>query len=246
MQAIPILEIRDGRCVSVLAADRPAAWDAADPRAIVRSLHEEGFQTLHIVDLDTGSARGTGPNSPLIRDLIAETAAGVQLSGGARSEAAIEEWLGAGAQYVVPGPRFVEDESWRNEMLDAFPGRLILAFQVDDHFVNSRGWSAGFRCHISTFMAEAAHHDLAGLLATITSRAADDIPAALDVVDLIADSTTISLTIAGPLTATMETMRAIEHRGASAALIRELLYSDNSDIRTIVSEFPQLSHINFR
>lgn len=131
-------------------------------------------------------------------------------------------------------------------MLDAFPGRLILAFQVDDHFVNSRGWSAGFRCHISTFMAEAAHHDLAGLLATITSRAADDIPAALDVVDLIADSTTISLTIAGPLTATMETMRAIEHRGASAALIRELLYSDNSDIRTIVSEFPQLSHINFR
>ncbi|HEV7595026.1 MAG TPA: HisA/HisF-related TIM barrel protein, partial [Gemmatimonadaceae bacterium] len=108
MIAIPALDLREGACVQV-AVD---SYDKEllripDPVGVARAWRQYGFHHLHVVDLD--GVAGRGQSSAEIRAILAATDAEVQVGGGIRSQASIDQMLNDGAQRVVIGTRALED-----------------------------------------------------------------------------------------------------------------------------------------
>jgi phosphoribosylformimino-5-aminoimidazole carboxamide ribotide isomerase len=186
------------------------------------------------VDLD--AATGRGRNDEVIRDLLRESDVPVQVGGGVRDEARIERLLEEGATWVVIGTRAVEDEDWRHEMASLFPGRLIIAADVRERRVVTKGWAETSRLDVIDFVQELGTIPLAGVLVTAVHREGKMQGTDLPLMEDVAEASAWPVFASGGVTS-LEDMRGLEHRGLSGAVLGMALYTGVLDARRLAEEF---------
>ena len=87
------IDLRDGRCVRLLKGDfAQETRYAVDPVALAGEYRELGARWLHVVDLD-GAKRGEPVNLPLVRRIRESAGISVQLGGGIRTRANLDQAL---------------------------------------------------------------------------------------------------------------------------------------------------------
>lgn len=237
MIAIPAVDLRGGHCVQLVGgdyADERVRLD--DPVAVARDWMRLGFPRLHVVDLD--AATGRGVNEEVIRDILREATVPVQVGGGVREEAQIDRLLADGASYVVVGTRAVEDEDWRAEMAHAFPGRLIVAADVRERAVVTRGWARTLSLDVVEFVESLAALPLAGVLVTAVHLEGQLAGTDLPLMEDVAEASPWPVFASGGVTS-LEDMRALEHRGLAGAVLGMALYTGALDARRLAEEFTQ-------
>ena len=235
MIAVPAVDLRGGKCVQLVGGDyNDERVRLDDPGAVAVEWVRFGFTRLHVVDLDAATARGH--NEEVIRELLRDATVPVQVGGGVRDESRIERLLDEGASWVVIGTRAVEDEDWRCEMANKFPGQLIIAADVRERKVVTRGWSETSQIDVIDFMSELAQLPLAGVLVTAVhlegKMAGTDLPLMEDVAEACAWPVFAS----GGVTS-LDDMRALERRGLSGAVLGMALYTGALDARRLAEEF---------
>jgi phosphoribosylformimino-5-aminoimidazole carboxamide ribotide isomerase len=146
MLLIPSIDLRGGRCVRLLQGDFAAETRyELDPHTLLGRYRQMGASWLHIVDLDA-ARDGTLINRTLIHRLAAQPAVRLQVGGGVRSAAAIEELLAHGVARVVIGSAAVEQPLEVAAWLSRFnPERLCVALDVRHDAegvprIRTRGW----------------------------------------------------------------------------------------------------------
>ena len=149
MQLIPSVDLRAGRCVLLLRGDFAAETRyGVEPLALLRRYCELGAQWLHVVDLD-GARDGQLANRSVIAALAAAQGIHLQVGGGVRGTAVLEDLLELGVARVVIGSAAVEQRAAVAEWLVRFgPERICLAFdvQLDEHarpLLRTHGWRTG-------------------------------------------------------------------------------------------------------
>lgn len=237
MIAIPAVDLRGGACVQLVGG----SYDHErvrldDPIGVARTWATFGFHRLHVVDLD--AATGRGSNEELVRDLLADRAMDTQIGGGIRSGETIERLLSQGAQRVVVGTRALEEPEWLDEMASLFPGELIVAADVRERRIVTRGWARTLQRNILDAVNDLNELDLAGILVTAVHRegrlSGVDLPLMEDVAELSASPVFAS----GGVT-TMNDLRALEDRGVAGVVIGMALYTGALDPRIVAEEFPE-------
>lgn len=141
VQLIPSLDLMDGRVVRLRKGDRAqAAFYGVAPEAWVESLAEAGAARIHLVDLQGafGGEKQEGfatfpARYPSIR---------FQLGGGLRSRDRIQAALDGGFEAVV-GTLAVERP---RELAGLPPSRVIVALDLRDRRLLTRGWVAESAC----------------------------------------------------------------------------------------------------
>ncbi len=233
--AIPAVDLRAGRCVQLVGGDYDAEQIRLDdPVAVARDWVREGFTRLHVVDLD--AATGRGGNTDLIREILRTAGVPVQVGGGVRDEARIERLLDEGAEWVVVGTRAVEDEDWRREMAHRFPGRLIVAADVRERLVVTKGWAETSRVNVVDFVEELSVLPLAGVLVTAVHLEGKMQGTDLPLMEDVAEACAWPVFASGGVTS-LEDMRALEHRGLAGAVLGMALYTGAIDSRRLAEEF---------
>lgn len=235
MIAIPAVDLRDGACVQLVGgsyADERVRLD--NPMEVVRSWEHYGFHRLHFVDLDAATGRGT--NFSLIRDLLAEANVPVQVGGGVRTEERVEELLEAGSVGVIVGTRALEDRDWLTELAHRHPGALIVACDVRERKVTTRGWAHTLPFDILDVVDELNSLPLGGLLVTAVHKEGQlqgtDLPLMEDVVE----ASNFPIFASGGVT-TMQDLRGLEHRGVAGVVIGMALYTGALDPVVVAGEF---------
>ena len=130
MIAIPAVDLRDGACVQLVGgsfANEKVRLE--NPLEVARSWEHYGFPRLHVVDLD--AATGHGSNLSIVRSLISDGGARVQVGGGVRSSELVEELLECGAAQVIVGTRAIEEPEWLADLAARHPGEIIPAWSRD-------------------------------------------------------------------------------------------------------------------
>jgi phosphoribosylformimino-5-aminoimidazole carboxamide ribotide isomerase len=165
MELIPAIDIRDGRCVRLLQGDfAHETRYAVDPVKLALQYRELGAGWLHVVDLD-GAKRGEPVNLSLIRRMQEASGIRVQLGGGIRTRASLEQALGVAARVVI-GSLAVSDPdlvaSWIGEL---GPERVALALDVridaaGTPLIATHGWA---RASTLTLAAAIDRYAKAGL-----------------------------------------------------------------------------------
>jgi phosphoribosylformimino-5-aminoimidazole carboxamide ribotide isomerase len=201
---------------------------------VARDWVREGFNRLHVVDLD--AATGRGRNDEVIREILRTAGVPVQVGGGVRDESRIEHLLDEGAEYVVVGTRAVEDEDWRRDMANQFPGRLIIAADVRERYVVTKGWAETSRLNVVDFVEELAMLPLAGVLVTAVHLEGKMEGTDLPLMEDVAEASAWPVFASGGVTS-LEDMRALEHRGLSGAVLGMALYTGAIDPRRLAEEF---------
>src|SRR5690606_7546032 len=96
-----------------------------DPGAQAAAFEAQGFEWLHVVDLD-GAFAGESRNGDAVEAILRSTGNPVQLGGGIRTLAHIEAWLDKGLARVILGTVAVRDPQLVIEACKAFPGRVAV------------------------------------------------------------------------------------------------------------------------
>jgi phosphoribosylformimino-5-aminoimidazole carboxamide ribotide isomerase len=146
---IPAIDLRNGRCVRLLKGDFAAETRyELGPQELLQRYRGIGATWLHVVDLD-GARDGALANRSVAVSLASQSAVKIQVGGGVRSAAVIDDLLRNGISRVVIGSLAVEQPqeviAWLNQLGAA---RICLAFDIRNDAtgvprVRTRGWTQG-------------------------------------------------------------------------------------------------------
>ena len=235
MIAIPAVDLRDGACVQLVGGEyAQERVRLADPVAVARGWAEQGFQQLHVVDLDAATRRGS--NASVIRAILDLDLLDVQVGGGVREARDIERLLDDGASRVVVGTRALEETSWLAEVAAEFPGQLVVAADVRERRVVTRGWTHTLPLTILDAVEELHDLALAGFLVTAVHLEGQMQGTDLPLMEDVAELSRVPVYASGGVS-TVHDLRALADRGVHAAVIGMALYTGALDARGVAEEF---------
>ncbi len=141
MILFPAIDLKDGQCVRLQLGEMSSAKVFNDdPGAQARVFQDQGFEYLHIVDLD-GAFAGKPANASAVERILASITIPAQLGGGIRDLATIEAWLGKGIARVILGTIAVRDPALVRAACKAFPGRVAVGIDAKGGKVAVEGWA---------------------------------------------------------------------------------------------------------
>ena len=235
MIAIPAVDLRGGACVQLVGGSYAQEKVRLDnPLEVARSWEHHGFARLHVVDLD--AATGQGSNLRIVRDLISDAGVPVQVGGGVRSSELVEELLEAGAMRVIVGTRAIEEPDWLAGLASRHPGEIIVAADVRERRVTTRGWAHTLPVDILDLVEELNAFPLGGLLVTAVHREGQLQGTDLPLMEDVAELSHVPVIASGGIT-TMQDLRALEHRGLAGVVIGMALYTGALDPVVVAGEF---------
>lgn len=141
MILFPAIDLKDGECVRLVHGDmgRATVFNT-DPVAQARAFQDQGFEYLHVVDLD-GAFAGAPVNAARVEDILKALAIPVQLGGGVRDLKTIARWLDKGVTRVIIGTAAVRDPSLVREAARLYPGRVAVGIDAREGLVAIEGWA---------------------------------------------------------------------------------------------------------
>jgi phosphoribosylformimino-5-aminoimidazole carboxamide ribotide isomerase len=137
----PAIDLKDGQCVRLKLGDMAQATVFNDdPAAQARSFEDQGFEYLHVVDLD-GAFAGESRNGAAVEAILKAVEFPVQLGGGIRTLAHIESWLSKGLARVILGTVAVRDPALVTEAARKWPGQVAVGIDARGGMVAVEGWA---------------------------------------------------------------------------------------------------------
>jgi phosphoribosylformimino-5-aminoimidazole carboxamide ribotide isomerase len=137
----PAIDLKDGVCVRLEQGDlaRARVFNR-DPAGQARAFESQGFEYLHVVDLD-GAFAGKPMNAAAVQHILEAVSLPVQLGGGIRDMATVEAWLGKGVTRVIIGTAAVRDPALVQSAAKKFPGRIAVGLDARGGKVAVEGWA---------------------------------------------------------------------------------------------------------
>src|ERR1700704_55864 len=111
-----------------------------DPAAQARAFAAQGFEYLHVVDLD-GAFAGKPVNAAAVDRILEAAALPLQLGGGIRDLATVAAWLGKGVDRVIIGTAAVRDPDLVKQAARHFPARIAVGLDARAGKVAVEGWA---------------------------------------------------------------------------------------------------------
>jgi phosphoribosylformimino-5-aminoimidazole carboxamide ribotide isomerase len=137
----PAIDLKDGLCVRLQQGEMTRATVFHhDPAAQAQIFETQGFEYLHVIDLD-GAVAGKPVNATAVERIRQAVHMPIQLGGGIRDRATIEQWLERGIDRVIIGTAAVRDPALVRDAARAFPARIAVALDARDGKLAVEGWA---------------------------------------------------------------------------------------------------------
>jgi phosphoribosylformimino-5-aminoimidazole carboxamide ribotide isomerase len=137
----PAIDLKDGLAVRLEQGDMARATVFHhDPAAQAGAFEAQGFEYLHVVDLD-GAFAGKPVNAAAVERILETVSLPLQLGGGIRDMATVEGWLAKGVTRVIIGTAAVRDPDLVKNAARQYPGRVAVGLDARDGKVAVAGWA---------------------------------------------------------------------------------------------------------
>jgi len=228
----PAIDVLDGRVVRLAQGDpTQVTVEGGDPVTAAARFAAEGASWLHLVDLD-GAFRGS-PTAELVQRVAAASVVPLQVGGGYRSLASIDDALDAGAARVLVGtaalsPGFLEQAVAR------FGERLVVAVDVRGGRVAVEGWTGESSATAQELAARCRETGVSRLLVTSTSRDGSLAGPDLELLNAVREASQLPVLAAGGI-ASLEDLSAVRELGCEGAVAGSALWRGRFTLAEAVS-----------
>jgi phosphoribosylformimino-5-aminoimidazole carboxamide ribotide isomerase len=137
----PAIDLKDGNAVRLLRGEMDQATIFnTDPAAQAETFQAQGFEWLHLVDLN-GAFAGSPVNGAAVESILKRVKLPTQLGGGIRDLDTIGFWLERGLTRVILGTVAVKNPTLVKEACKEFPGHVAVGIDARDGYVAVEGWA---------------------------------------------------------------------------------------------------------
>ena len=179
MILFPAIDLKDGQCVRLKLGDmEQATVFADDPAAQAKTFQDQGFEYLHLVDLN-GAFAGKSVNGEAVEAILKAVSLPVQLGGGIRDLDAIAAWLDKGIARVILGTLAVRNPELVRLACKEFPGRVAVGIDAKAGHVAVEGWAESSTLSVLDLAAKFEDAGVAAIIYTDIDR--DGILAGLNI-----------------------------------------------------------------
>jgi len=232
MILFPAIDLKDGQCVRLRQGEMDQATVFnADPAAQAKQFEDQGFEWLHVVDLN-GAFQGKPVNGKAVEAIFDAVHIPIQLGGGIRDIDTIAVWLDRGIDRVILGTAAVRDPDLVREAARDFPGCIAVGIDARGGKVAIEGWAATSEM---TALDLARRFEDAGVAAIIhTDIARDGVLEGLnlDATKEIADAVTIPVIASGGLASIDDIKRLLEptYKKLDGVIAGRAIYDGGLDV----------------
>ena len=136
----PAVDIKNGKCVRLQQGDMSKATTYGEPYEMALKWQSMGGEYIHLVDLDSAFSGGF-KNHEAVKAILEKVTVPVQLGGGIRSMADIEERLeNLNIARVIIGTAAVKNPALVAEAVKKYPGRIVVGIDAKDGKAAIEGW----------------------------------------------------------------------------------------------------------
>jgi phosphoribosylformimino-5-aminoimidazole carboxamide ribotide isomerase len=141
MILFPAIDLKNGEAVRLQQGDMARATVFnTNPAAQAKAFEDQGFEWLHLVDLD-GAFAGKPVNALAVAQILKKVKIPVQLGGGIRNMKTVEAWLGEGISRVIIGTAAVREPEFVKQAARKFPGKIAIGIDARYGKVAISGWA---------------------------------------------------------------------------------------------------------
>ncbi len=171
MKIYPAVDLKDGQVVRLKQGDfNQETVFNPDPEGQAVRFERQGADWLHIVDLD-GAREGKNRNSGVVEQIKDKTDLKLQLGGGIRSLAGMDEWINKGIERLIIGTLAVQEPLVVKEALSQFGReRIVISIDARNGSVATHGWLEDSGYNVIEFAREMVRMGVQYLLYTDISR----------------------------------------------------------------------------
>tara|TARA_R110000751_G_scaffold107645_8_gene204017 strand:+ start:102420 stop:103163 length:744 start_codon:yes stop_codon:yes gene_type:complete len=231
MILFPAIDLKDGECVRLKLGDMDAATVYnANPADQARAFEEQGFDWLHVVDLN-GAFAGESVNGAAVEAILQATSNPVQLGGGIRTLENIETWLDKGLARVILGTIAVRDPDLVKQACKLFPGQVAVGIDAKGGKVAVEGWAEASQLEVVELAKRFEGAGVAAIIYTDIDR--DGVLAGINWQSTLqlADATAIPVIASGGLASMADILRMTmpDAAGLEGAISGRALYDGRID-----------------
>lgn len=229
MLIYPAIDLRGGRVVRLTQGDydRMTVY-ADDPVEVARGFVEAGASCLHAVDLD-----GAKDGSPMNRGVIASLCAQplfIEVGGGMRTEADVENTLALGVSRVILGTVAVTDFALVERLVKKHGEKIAVGVDARDGFVATHGWLETSALRGVDFCKKLADAGVSTVIYTDISRDGQLSGANLDVYGELSQISGLNVIASGGVSFEAE-IAALRDMGLHGCILGKALYTGKLDLR---------------
>ncbi|VXC29290.1 bifunctional 1-(5-phosphoribosyl)-5-((5-phosphoribosylamino)methylideneamino)imidazole-4-carboxamide isomerase/phosphoribosylanthranilate isomerase PriA [Plantibacter sp. T3] len=137
---LPAIDIVDGKAVRLTRGEAGSETNYGEPVDAALDWARQGAEWIHLVDLD--AAFGRGDNRSIIRKVISKArGVNIELSGGIRDDASLEQALETGVARVNLGTAALENPEWAASVIAQYGEAIAVGLDVRGTTLAARGWT---------------------------------------------------------------------------------------------------------
>jgi phosphoribosylformimino-5-aminoimidazole carboxamide ribotide isomerase len=229
MIIFPAIDLHQGRCVRLRQGQLGAETSYSDaPVSVACRWASQSAEWLHVVNLD-GAFERSSVNLRIAEQIAAAVDIPVQLGGGLRSLADIEQALRLGMERVILGTVAVQQPSVVAEAIEEFGAEQIVV-SIDSHEgkVAVRGWQEVSEATALSLGQSMAARGVRRVVYTDIARDGMLVGINVEATRQLAEGTGLRVIASGGV-ASLEDIRAvlaIESSGVEGVIIGQALYSE--------------------
>jgi len=227
----PAIDLKNGEAVRLRQGDMARATVFnRDPAAQARAFEKQGFEYLHVVDLD-GAFAGKPMNAAAVERILATVKIPVQLGGGIRDRATIDAWLGRGIARVIIGTAAVRDPALVKDAAHAHAGRIAVGLDARDGKIAVEGWAKTSSLEAADIARRFEDAGVAAIVYTDVNRDGMLEGLNLDVTIALADKISVPVIASGGLASLADVQALIAPRAQklAGAIAGRALYDGRLD-----------------
>lgn len=140
MRILPAIDLKNGQCVRLQKGDYDTAHKVAeDAVETARSFLAAGASLIHMVDLD-GAKDGSQRNYDVVRRVLRDAGAAVELGGGIRTMEDVDVVLALGVSRVVIGSAAIKNPPFVREAVRKYGDKIAVGIDARGGTVRTEGW----------------------------------------------------------------------------------------------------------
>jgi len=234
MKILPAIDLKDCRCVRLYKGDFDTVHQVAeDPLATAAIFREAGAELMHVVDLD-GAKSGERKNAAIVKSLCESSGLKVELGGGLRTMADLEEMDALGVWRMIIGSAAVSDPDFVAAAVARFGSeRIAVGIDALDGRVRTHGWVEDSGVDAFAFAEKMATLGVGTIIFTDISRDGTLAGPPIEALTRLCAGIPCGIVASGGVSC-IEDIAAIKQAGASGAIIGKAFYAGAIDLTAAV------------
>ena len=234
MIVIPAIDLKDGNCVRLLQGKKDEVTVYSDdPATMAKQWVDLGARLLHVVDLD-GAFSGEQKNLERIKEIRKAIQIPMQLGGGIRDIASIEQLADLGVDRMILGTSAAIDPDMVSKASEKFEGRVLVGIDAKDGKVAVKGWVEVTELDAVKFAKDMASAGAAGIIYTDISRDGMMTGPNIDAMAKMVKSVKIPVIASGGVSKLEDVKNLLQIKDLWGVITGKALYSGAMDLKSAI------------